>query len=348
MKILAIDLGKFKCVACDYAHPSGEHAFESLPTTPQAVHDLIAARAPDRLVIEIGSAAGWIRDLAESLDLEIQIANPSHEAWRWKGVKRKTDRDDALKLAKLSAMNQLPLVNLPARRVRQWRSLISYRHTLVSRRTQVCNSIRALLDRQGLSWPSGRSGWTSRAMARLRAMSRSFDQLDPDELWRYQLKIEIDQWEALRDSIAELESALNGLAQSDDRVRRLQTIPGVGPRLSELLVAIIDDPHRFDNARQVGAYAGLVPKQFESGQMQRQGRISRSGPGLLRKLLVEVAWLMRRYNAHGASIFAHLSRGQKTRRKIAAVGLARRLLIWSWAMLRDGTDWDPQRVVART
>jgi len=347
MKILAIDLGKFKSVACDYTHPMGEHAFETLPTTPQAVHDLVLARSPDRLVIEIGSAAGWIRDMAESLGLEIQIANPNHEAWRWKGIKRKTDRDDALKLARLSAMDQLPLVVLPSRRVRQWRSLIAYRHALVGRRTQIYNSIRALLDRQGIAWPSGRPGWTIRSMARLRGLGRGSLDQSPDEAWRFQLKVEMDQLESVACSIGEVESALDGLAKSDARVRRLQTIPGVGPRLSELIVAIIDDPHRFKSAREVGSYAGLVPKQFESGQMKRQGRISRSGPGLLRKLLVEVAWLMRRYNPHGASVFAHLCKGQKNRRKIAAVGLARRLLVWSWAMLRDGTDWDPGRTAVR-
>ena len=86
------------------------------------------------MVIEIGSAAGWIHDLAVTMGLEIQVANPNHEAWRWKNVKRKTDKDDALKLAQLSAMNQLPTLQLPSTEVRQWRSLIGYRNTLVARR----------------------------------------------------------------------------------------------------------------------------------------------------------------------------------------------------------------------
>ncbi|MCZ6836477.1 MAG: hypothetical protein O7G85_11940 [Planctomycetota bacterium] len=71
-------------------------------------------------MIEIGSAAGWIKDLAEAMGIEIQIANPNHEAWRWKTVKRKTDRDEALKFAQLSAMNQLPTITLPGADVRQW------------------------------------------------------------------------------------------------------------------------------------------------------------------------------------------------------------------------------------
>jgi transposase len=126
-------------------------------------------------------------------------------------------------------------------------------------------------------------------------------------------------------------------------VIRLQTIPGVGPRLGELVVAMIDDPKRFKNARQVGAYAGLTPRRYQSGAMDRSGRISRRGSGKLRKVLVQVAWGMLRNNTHGSKVFQQISKGQKSRRKQAAVALARRVLCWSWAMLRDGTDWhDPQ------
>lgn len=119
---------------------TSEHHFTTIPTTPAAMHDLFAERLPDpirgRVVIEIGSAAGWIKDLAEAMNIEIQIANPNHEAWRWKSVKRKTDRDDALKLAQLSSMNQLPRITPsggrgPGADARQWRSLIGYRWTLV-------------------------------------------------------------------------------------------------------------------------------------------------------------------------------------------------------------------------
>ncbi len=76
------------------------------------------------------------------MDIPVQVANTTHEAWRCKNVKRKTDRDDALKGAQLSAMNQLPTVQLPCSRVRQWRSLIGYRWMLVTRRTAIKNHIK--------------------------------------------------------------------------------------------------------------------------------------------------------------------------------------------------------------
>jgi len=97
VKILAIDLGKFKSVACVYESSTGEHSFVTVATKPGAIHDLLTAHEPQRVVIEIGSAAGWVHDLALTMGLPIQIANPNHEAWRWKNVKRKTDKDDALK-----------------------------------------------------------------------------------------------------------------------------------------------------------------------------------------------------------------------------------------------------------
>jgi len=120
------------------------------------------------VVIEVGAAAGWVKDLCEALQVEVAVANPNGEAWRWKNIKRKTDKDDALKLAQLSAMGQLPTVTLPSTRIRQWRSFIAYRHTLVSRRTAIKNSIRAILDRQGLTHACGKSGWTQSAIAALR------------------------------------------------------------------------------------------------------------------------------------------------------------------------------------
>ena len=92
-------------------------------------------------------------------------------------------------------------------------------------------------------------------------------------------------------------------------------------------------------ANSVGAYAGLVPKQYESGTMSRQGKITGQGNKLLRALLVEVAWLMRRYNAHLRGVFDRVCRQSKTRRKIAVVATARKLLVICWAMLRDGSDW---------
>lgn len=337
--ILAIDLGKFKSVACIYQVEDGTHRFQTLATTPAAVHDLVVSVGPQRVVIEVGPAAGWVKDLCEALGVTIQIANSNHEAWRWKNVKRKTDKDDSLKLAQLSAMNQLPTVTLPGTKVRQWRSMITYRHTLIGRRTAIKNNIRSILDRLGLTHACGKGGWTQSALTSLWQLAVPLEQTSATELWRGQLHVELEALRQIGVLIEQVESKLQSLAESDSRVALLQTIPGVGPRLAETVVAVIDDPHRFKNGKQVGAYAGLVPRQMESGTMSRTGRITGRGNKLLRSLLVEVSWLMRRYNEQLRGVFDRVCRGSRTRRKIAVVATARRLLVICWAMMRDGTPW---------
>ena len=337
--ILAIDLGKYKSVACDYRTDTDSGTFETVPTRPQALHDLIVAKAPDRVVIESGNQAGWVKDLCEALEVPIEVANPNHEGWRWKNVKRKTDRDDALKLAKLSAVGQLPTVRLPDARTRQWRALIAYRGKLVGRRTAIKNSIRSLLDRQGYWTAVGKAAWMVAGLKRLRELSCVLVEVDADHLWRGQLAMELTALEQVHSMIDQVEKSLDALGAADARVRRLRTIPGVGPRLAEIVVATLDDPHRFKSRREVAAYAGLVPRQFESGTMSRQGRITGAGQRLLRALLMEVSWLMKQNNPALYGIAERTARGSKTRKKIAVVALARRLLIICWAMLRDETDW---------
>ena len=345
-RILAIDLGKFKSVSCLYHNEDAHAEYRTVSTTPSAIHDLLVEVEPDRVVIEVCGISGWIHDLAQALEFEIEVVDTRHEAWRWNKVKRKTDREDALKLARLSAMHQVSTVHVPEHSVRQWKSLITYRHTLVDRRTAIKNTIRALLDVQGLRMPPGAKGWSGESIARLQALSRLVAECTVDELWRGQLHTELRALDHVNTLLADIEQSLDRLVAGDERVRRLKTIPGVGNRLAELVVATLDCPERFRSSREVGAYGGLVPRQFESGTMSRAGRITKQGPGLLRRVLVQVAWGMERRSPRVKALFERISGGQKSGRKKAAVAIARKILIWCWAMLRDGTTWRDLEVTA--
>ena len=181
MKILAIDLGKVKSVACDYESETAAHRFETVRTEPAILEELFRRRCPDRVVIEVGPAAGWVTDLAARMNIELQVANPSHQGWRWRGIKTKTDRVDAVKLAQLSSVNQLPQVELPSKEVREWRSLIHYRQSLVARRTMIKNTIRSILTRQAISMPSGKRAWTNAGRKWLASHRRgqSLSTIDP-------------------------------------------------------------------------------------------------------------------------------------------------------------------------
>lgn len=339
MKILALDLGKFKSVACDYEAETGKHRFRSVATTPQALHDLIVDHEPDRVVIEICSIAGWVCDLGRALGIEIEVINTSDDAWRWRKVKRKNDRRDALKAAQLSAVNQVRTVHVPEIETRQWRALIAYRQNLVQRRTKIKNHVRDLLLREGKMLPKGQKCWTRGGVATLEAMARSFDKLDADELWRGELALELGQLREMQQQIDVLEEKLNAMGEADERVQLLRTIPGVGPRLSEAIVALLDDPGRFRKAGEVSAYIGMVPKQLDSGETERRGRITRQGSRLVRSLLVEVAWAGLRYNPWVRENYQRISGGKKSRKKVAIVAVGRKLLVRCWAMLRDNKPW---------
>jgi hypothetical protein len=109
------------------------------------------------------------------------------------------------------------------------------------------------------------------------------------------------------------------------------------------VAAYLNDASRFKTGKQVSAYGGLVPRQHQSGEVDRRGRITKRGPALLRKLLVECAWCMLRYNAWARGIYLRLTGGGQRRKKQAIVALARKILVRCWAMLRDKKAWhDPQ------
>ena len=184
MKILALDLSKFKSVGCIYEAASGEHRFRRVNTTPQALHDLLVAEEPERVVLEVSSISGWICDLVRALEIELQVVNTNGEAWRWRNVKQKHDQADALKLARLSAMNQLELVHVPAPDIRQWRAVIKYRQHLVGRRTDVKNHVRELLVREGVILPRGRKCWSQAGCQWLEEQSRQREEVGIAELWR--------------------------------------------------------------------------------------------------------------------------------------------------------------------
>lgn len=346
-RILALDLGKFNSVACVYERETHAHRFVSVQTTPKTIHDLLvehqtADPSQALLVIETCDVAGWVYDIATTLGMPVAIANPSHEAWRWTRVKRKTDKDDALKLAKLTLLEQLPTVHMPPPAQRQRRRLVHYRRALVERRTAIKNQVRSIYSQQGLSLPMRGKAWTRMGIKQMTDDARPIASCAIDDLWRGRLHVEMQLLDSLSRQIDQVDAKLDALGAEDERTTLLQTVAGVGPRLAETVVAHLDDPHRFKSAGQVASYAGLVPKQMDSGTMKRSGRITRRGPTLLRSMLVEVAWMVYMRNAWAKSYVQRISRGIQSRRKIAIVALARKLLVMLWAMLRDNTPWrDP-------
>ena len=122
------------------------------------------------------------------------VANPSQRCVAWKKVKRKTDKDDALKLATMALLGQLPTVHVPPA-VRQRRRLIRHRKALVERRTISKNQIRSIYSQQGLQLPRGNSLWTKAGVTQLRSEAGRLSTA-VDDLWRGRLNVELDLLEA--------------------------------------------------------------------------------------------------------------------------------------------------------
>src|SRR6185503_14416424 len=205
MKILALDLGKYKTVGCAYEATSGRHRFQASFTTPTGLAQLVSEVKPDRVVIEVCNIAGWVCDLLRGVGVEVQVANTSEDAWRWRKVKKKNDRCDALKAAQLSAVNQLREVHIPHIEVRQWRALIAFRQQLVRRRGKVKNHIRDLLLSEGQILPRGAKCWTQPGRAHLEALAQPLSAVGLRELWRGELDIELRQWRELQHEIDQVE-----------------------------------------------------------------------------------------------------------------------------------------------
>jgi transposase len=339
--IIGIDLGKHKSVACSHDTDTREAAYVTLATEPAAMRRLLGSTRPGLVAFEAGTPAGWLADLRRELGLDHLVANTNAEARAWREVKRKTDRDDALKLARMAALGELPTVHTPAPEAREYRGLVAYRHKLVARRTATRNHIRSLAQVHAVLLPAGHRAWTAAGLGAIAELAKPLADRGPAELWRGELAEELAALARLADQLRAVDAKLDQLAATDPRVALLTTIPGVARRTAEVVVSALDDARRFAAGGQVSAYAGLVPRQFQSGQMDRRGRITRRGPGLLRKALVEAAWLMLRYNPWAARLMARIGRGQATRRKQALVAVARKLLVRCWAMLRDDRPWSP-------
>jgi len=341
MKILAIDLGKYACVSCLFDTETNTIEFETIKTYRLEFEALLNRMRPQLVVMETCSITGWVHDLCVEQGYEVVVADPSQEAWRWKNVKRKTDRDDALKLAKLAALDQINPVYVPAPQSRQYRQLVKYRKTLVHRVNRIQNNIRALFDQQGIKIPPLKRAWTVAGIEELSQHRQPLSDCNMSNLWRGELDLELTMLDQLWEHLAAIERQLEELAKSEERVQLLQTIPGVGRKTAEVIVACLDDPGRFENVRQVSAYAGLIPQQHQSGQTNRLGKITQRGSRLLRSALVEAAWVMLRYNEWAEAIYPRICGGQKTRKKTAITALARKLLVRCWAMLRQRQPWNP-------
>jgi transposase len=288
---------------------------------------------------EASCSYGWLYDVLVKVAARVVVAHPGDLRLIFRS-KRKTDRLDAERLAKLLFLGEVPAVHVPPADVRAWRELINFRRRLIGKRTRAKNGLRALLRGLGIQAPARPGLWTRKGLAWLKALSFA------QPLHALKRDLLLNELETLSLQIRRVEQELTRFSKDHPRVWQLQSIPGVGLRTAEAMVAFLDDPHRFQRSKQVGAYFGLVPCQDQSADRNRLGHITRDGSPTVRQLLVEATWQAVRRSPTVRAHFDRVRRNDPDRRKIALVATAHYLARAMWAMLKHGTLWNERVQVA--
>jgi len=287
---------------------------------------------PFSVCFEASTGYGYLYERLTVFASEVVVAHPGHLRLVF-GSKRKNDRIDARKLARLLLLGVVPKVHVPRPPVRSFRAAVRARQRLVDECTRCKNAIRALLYANGIRAP--KSLW-SRAGRRWLAAVEFGDRLSAE---RRDLLVEaLEQATARR---KRLERILDGLTRHDRAVVLLRTIPGVGIRTAQAMVAYIDEAKRFPRNKFVGSYFGLVPREHTSGGRKRLGHITKNGPAVARRLLNQAAWQAIARSPEVRAFFERVCRDDPKRRKIAIVATMHYLVRVMHAMLRTGEPWRP-------
>ncbi len=335
--IAGVDLGDRVSEVCVYGQGVVVEQTQFV-MTPEGVRSFFGNRRFAKVAMEAGAQSAWVTRELRALGYEPLVANPR----KLKAIssnERKSDRNDALLLAKLAAADASllhPIHHRSAERA-DGLAILRARDVAVVGRARLVHTIRSLAKSIGCRYPSG--GTTEGfyrmeeatppelvpAVTPLFAVIRTFNE---------QIKVYDAHLEAMfEDSFPE--------------AKRLRQVNGVGPVTSLAFVLTLEDPKRFHNGRTAAAFIGLVPRRDQSGAVDRQLPISKTGNGMLRRLLVQCAQYilgphgkdcdLRRWG-HGLS-----ERGGKNAKKRAITAVARRLAVLLFTLWKSGEVWEPLR-----
>lgn len=169
-------------------------------------------------------------------------------------------------------------------------------------------------------------------------------EITSEQLWRMSLANMLDELDLLESQLKRVTNYLDGYLDKHAGGKLLMSIPGAGPRTSEAVLAYTDDIRRFSRGKQYCAYFGLTPKLDESGTFKRLGHISKQGPIVVRWLIVESAWRVIKKSPALLAFYERVMCGQKNRKKIATVAVARKLLSIMRAMQMTGELFNEELV----
>jgi len=297
-------------------------------SSPEAIAATVRARAPKvaRIGFESGPLSSWHWHELKKLGLPVICLDARHAKAALSLQLNKSDRNDALGLAQIVRTGWYREVAVKSLDSQLIRSLITTRAQLVRMRVDLGNQIRGVLKPFGLVAGKG-SGQPF--VDRVRTLVAGGPLEDVAEAL-------LSAWQAVGRQITVLSRRLILMARRDTAVRRLMTAPGVGTITALTFVSIIDDPGRFAKSRNVAAYLGLTPRRYQSGEVDRSGRISKCGDALMRAYLFEAAGIVLNRVSRWSALKAWGTRLiKKIGSKKATVAVARKLAVILHRMWRD-------------
>ena len=290
-------------------------------------------RPNDKVALEAGNLAFIIaKELEAAVGCRVYVLNPSHLPMIY-GSMKKTDKEDSLKLAHIVEDFQeerLPTVPVPSdQEMKRRKILAGYRRAQQSRSREI-NKLHALFLAQGITTK------VRADLATSEERKEAIKELTGLELEEAEYLVSCLELHEQR--IEAMERHMKKESGGDEVIKRLQSIPGVGPMVAFAFVAHIG-VDRFENASQVSNYLGLVPRVYISGDTVRYGRITKRGNGYLRALLVQAAWALTRTRKGGKlkERYEYMTKEKSKSKKKAIVAVARRLAELLYVLMRDGT-----------
>jgi transposase len=278
--------------------------------------------------IETGPMTPWLVHSLRDCGLSVVCLDARHARAALKMQLNKTDANDAEGLAQIMRTGWYRAVHVKSLDAHRTRALLGARQQLVGMATRVSNHVRGVLKVFGVLPGQVRGLRFDRRVETCLA-----DRPDLVSVVGPMLTA----WRELRAQVAVFDRSIRVLARQNTHCRVFMTVPGIGPITGLSYVSTVEDPCRFRSARAVGAHLGLTPRKYQSGEVDRSGRISRCGDSLARTMLYEAAVViqtrLRRPCAlkDWADAIASRSGAGKAR-----VALARKLSVILHAIWRSG------------
>lgn len=334
MRHIGIDLGSRKSHICVRDETSQIVAERVVRT--EELGAWLSEQDPGFVVMETCSESFAVADLASEAGHTVRVVPAG--VVRQLGVGHrgvKNDVRDARVLSRGSVAlgQELPTVHVPSAHARHINKLLSQRGTLVRSRTALVNAVKGQLRSKLLRLGSGTTQTLPRRTREMLAGT--------DEALLAMLEPMLEALEALEKSIRALEAQLAEATKEEPRIARLRKVPGVGALTAAAFVATLDTAERFDCAARVGSYLGLTPREDTTGGNRKLLGITKAGRAQLRTLLIQASWTLVRV-APSSPLAEHFAKLVKSKPKqVAIAAVARRLAGILFAMLRDGSVFDP-------